>query len=205
MLYILQYLKGELNVSYGIINNIINDKINHYCNTEHGSSGSPILSLETFKIIGIHYGSLKNEKINYGAFIKYAINEFNNNYYKNEINLVYEGNNKEENIFGEKFVKNNKNNIELIINGIKNKLISKYNLKKGDNNIKMIIKNKIINLEYMFNECYTLKDLKALQNWDVSNGNIFECMFAGCSSLSDIKSLEKFNVSIKNNFDFLSK
>ena len=56
-IYILHYPKGELNISYGIINDIIDEKINHYCNTEEGSSGSPILSLKSFKIIGIHYGS----------------------------------------------------------------------------------------------------------------------------------------------------
>ena len=36
-----------------------------------------------------------------------------------------------ENIFGEKFVKNNKNNIELIINDKKSELVEKYELKKG--------------------------------------------------------------------------
>ena len=50
------------------------------------------------------------------------------------------------NIFVEIFVKNNKNNIELNINGKKNKLIKKYKLRKGENNIKMKIKNKIKNL-----------------------------------------------------------
>ena len=60
--YILQYPKVELSVSYGLINDIIEDKINHYCNREEGSSGSLILSLENNKIIGIHYeGSGKNE------------------------------------------------------------------------------------------------------------------------------------------------
>ena len=34
-------------------------------------------------------------------------------------------------IFDDKFVENNKNNIELIINGKYNKLVSKYKLKKG--------------------------------------------------------------------------
>ena len=229
-IYILQYPKGELSVSYGIINNIIDNKINHYSNTEEGSSGSPILSLKTFKIIGIHYGSKNNKKINYGIFIKYAIDEFNNNYNKNEINLIYEGNNKEENIFREIFVENNENNIELIINGIKNNLISKYILKKGDNNIKMIIKNKIINLERMFYKCNSLKDiselkfletkdvnnfsfifygcsslldLKGLENWNVSNGNNFKKMFYECSYLLDIKGLENWNVSNVNNFSYM--
>ena len=41
--YILHYPKGELSESYEIINDIIEDKINHFCNTEEGSSCSPIL------------------------------------------------------------------------------------------------------------------------------------------------------------------
>ena len=80
--YILHYPKGELCVSYGLINDIIDGKINHYCNTDVGSSGSPILSLENNKIIGIHYGGSGN-KLNYGTFIKNVIDEFNNNYDNN--------------------------------------------------------------------------------------------------------------------------
>ena len=99
-IYILQYPKGDLSVSYGIINKIKDRTIHHYCNTEKGSSGSPMLLLKNFKIIGIHYGSSQNNDINYGTLIKYAIDEFNNNYNKNYINLIYKGNNEEENIFG---------------------------------------------------------------------------------------------------------
>jgi len=71
--------------------------------------------------------------------------------YKKSINLIYETDEDSNgNIFGEKFVMNNKNNIELIINGIKSELISKYKLKKGINNIEIIIKNNLTNLECMF-------------------------------------------------------
>ena len=91
--------------------------------------------------------------------IKYLIDKFNN--YKNEINIIYKTDEEsEENIFGDKFVKNNKENIKLIINGNKNELISKYKLKKIVNNIKIIIKNKIKNLEYMFYKCKLLKNIK---------------------------------------------
>ena len=115
-IYILHYPNEELSVSYGLINDVIDNKtINHYCNTEEGSSGSPILSLKTFKVIGIHYGTSQNIKINYGTFINYAIDEFNkyNNKHKNEINIIYKTEKEgEENIFGNRFVENNKNNIE---------------------------------------------------------------------------------------------
>ena len=172
--YILHYPKGELSVSYGIINDIIEDRINHFCNTEEGSSGSPILSLKNNKIIGIHYGS-SSKKINFGIYIKKVIDEFNNKYnkYKNEINLIYNNNEDiETRIFGEDFVKNNINNIELMINNKKIKLIKEYELNKGENKIKMIIKNKLTNLECMFANChslYNINDLKYLNTKDITN------------------------------------
>ena len=144
--YILHYPNEELRVSYGLTNDLIDNKtINHFCNTEDGSSGSPILSLKTFQVIGIHYGGSQNKKIkfNYGTFIKYAIDEFNkiknnkscNKEYKNEINIIYKVEKEiDENIFGDQFVYNNKNNIELKINGNKSGLIKRCKLKKGENN-----------------------------------------------------------------------
>ena len=42
-LYILNYINGkDMFVSYGILNNIEDNKIIHKCNTDSGSSGSPI-------------------------------------------------------------------------------------------------------------------------------------------------------------------
>ena len=60
-------------------------KISYYCNTKDGSSGSPILSLSNYKVIGVHYwgSKSKNIKINFGTFIKCAIIELKNKY-KNE-------------------------------------------------------------------------------------------------------------------------
>ena len=57
------------------------------------------------------------------------------NYFSNKIILIYYKKeekdfwNRDNKIFGSKFVENNKNNIELIINGIKSKLVSRYELK----------------------------------------------------------------------------
>jgi V8-like Glu-specific endopeptidase len=89
-IYLLHYPKDKKLVSYGLINGIIEGKkINHYCNTEEGSSGSPILSLNNNKIIGVHYGGSKaiKIKVNYGTYIKYIISEFNN-IYKDEIKNI---------------------------------------------------------------------------------------------------------------------
>ena len=83
-IYILQYPKGEnVMVAYGNINQIQDKKIIcHTCCTDNGSSGSPILSLKTYKVIGIHYGSSHFE-FNKGTLIKLAINKF---FEKNKLN-----------------------------------------------------------------------------------------------------------------------
>ena len=55
-IYIIQYPKSKLSVSYGILNQIYEYKkynSNHKCSTEGGSSGSPILNINN-KLIGIH-------------------------------------------------------------------------------------------------------------------------------------------------------
>jgi V8-like Glu-specific endopeptidase len=72
-IYIIQYPKGELSVSYGTLDAINEDKkynFNHKCKAEIGSSGSPILNLNN-KVIGI----LK-DNFNEGTFLNYPIKEF---------------------------------------------------------------------------------------------------------------------------------
>jgi len=156
-------------------------------------------------------------------------NEINNNIQskKNEINIIYKTEDEgEQKIFGDAFVRNNKNNIELIINGEKNELIGMYNLEKGINKVILIIKNNLTNLEFMFYHCETLynidelkyldtsscsnfkgmfyytniSNIKFLENWDVSNVINFSQMFESCSYISDIKPLENWDVSKGTDF-----
>ena len=91
-IYILHYpMAEEAKVSKGKGLEKINDyDIKHYCHTEPGSSGGPILSKKTNKVIGIHKGSIvKYGKCAYniGTFLKFPLIELNhkvsknNNYY----------------------------------------------------------------------------------------------------------------------------
>ena len=78
-LYIVQYPEGKLSVSYGILDNILQDKtfnFNHSCNTKSGSSGSPIINLSTNKIIGIHKQALQVGNYNRGTFLNFPIKAF---------------------------------------------------------------------------------------------------------------------------------
>ncbi len=114
---------------------------------------------------------------------------------KKELTLVYECENESlKNIFGEKFVSENKANLELIIDGKKMELKDKYNLKKGENYIKVKIKNKLTNLSYMFNDCKSLKGIEDLKYLNTECCSNFSYMFSGCTSLVDINPLENWNV-----------
>ena len=108
---------------------------------------------------------------------------------KNEFGRCIDGKDGKFNIFGYKFVENNKNNIDLRINGKKQELVSEYKLNKGENVIEILIKNKLTNLESMFFDCTKLKNIEELKYLDTKEVNNFYRMFWGCSPLSDIKSL----------------
>ena len=83
---------------------------------------------------------IKKEKNELEKQVYELENIVNKDKYKDEINLIYNvGYDKKCQIFGYKFVKNNRSNIELNINGTKTKLVSEYKLKRGDNKIKMKI------------------------------------------------------------------
>ena len=77
--YVLHYLKGDkIVVSSGLLEEINESEIFHYCNTQVGSTGAPILSLDNFKVIGIHKGSKMHKNVNLGTFIKHPISSFIN-------------------------------------------------------------------------------------------------------------------------------
>ena len=92
-IYIIHYpdiLGGnKVAVSYGILKQKFPDKeysFKHFCSTEYGSSGSPILNLSNNKIIGIHTGrGDKRKEYNIGSFLSNAINEFINKYNKKKL------------------------------------------------------------------------------------------------------------------------
>ena len=79
-IYLLHYPKGkEMRFSYEIINNIYEDgyTIQHYYDSDNGSSGGPLLNTIDYKVIGIHKGGAKeNQQFNLGTLIKEPIEDF---------------------------------------------------------------------------------------------------------------------------------
>ena len=146
-IYALQYIEGEkAGVSFGSIKNIDDYQITHSCNIYTGSSGSPILSLSTNKVIGMHIDKdkniIENKKTFSGIFFNYAIDEYNNN-----INLIK--------TYKEKDFKNEK----LIANGAYGYVFSSYSIKDNEEVClkKIAIEKMRINYESNKKKIYIMK------------------------------------------------
>ena len=142
-IYILQYPKYEEEqkaaISYGIIKQIDDFNIYHYCCTDKGSSGSPILRLSNNKIIGIHKEGLEKSKYNIATFLKEPIFE----YLKN----IKTKNNKEDDY---NIIKNN-NKISSINFQNNNNILKQNNnnyLKQNNNNILKQNNNNYLNKNF---------------------------------------------------------
>ena len=95
----LHYPKGiKKEISFGIIQSITEDEdrktIYHLCDSNAGSSGSPIINRKNFQIIGIHKGApTGSQNYNLGTLLKEPIEKFNE-----EIKMNKNNNNNVENI-----------------------------------------------------------------------------------------------------------
>ena len=78
-IYIIHYPKGkDAKYSFDTISEIDKENnIYHCCAIDNGSSGAPILNLNTFQVIGIHIGYISEIQSNIGKIIKYPIDDFN--------------------------------------------------------------------------------------------------------------------------------
>ena len=76
-IYILYFPFGkEVILSMGSIENIKDDIIKYKCETEKGSSGAPIINLNSYNVIGIHKETNNNLSLNIGILLKDSIKNF---------------------------------------------------------------------------------------------------------------------------------
>ena len=163
-IYILQYPMGVNQqmaaVSYGIISGIEEDKeynIRHYCSTNKGSSGSPIIQIFNNKIIGIHKKTTENNKYNLGTLLKYPINEY--------LKEVENSKKKEPKTNDIRMSQLNIDEFEnescdIKINFIKTKSINKNKIKNSLNKKILIKKTKIKSNEIILSIKVEEKDIK---------------------------------------------
>ena len=187
-IYVIQY-SLELSVSFGTLNNIKENEKHQFeysCFTSSGSSGSPILNINSNKLIGIHiFRDIKNNSGN-GIFLDYPIREF--------IKINY--NNKES-----------KRDANIIINNVMNEKLfyefkTKYSLDIQDNIGKIdLIKKNIENEGFQeltkldFNQLEELNlsnnKIKNIDNIEKMNCQKLEILNLSYNHISDINMLNK--------------
>ena len=106
----------------------------------------------------------------------------------------------EINILGDKFVLNNKNKCDLIIDeDINCELRSKYRFKeKGNHSVTLVINEEITNFSYLFDintKNINLIDVSSLSNLDTSEVTDISSMFYGCKNIEDFTFVKNWNVS----------
>ena len=206
---IFKNILNQINSIHNLMKLSNNNKLNYLIN-EYPLNIKNLINIDDiYDLINFYLEQFKNFIKKYNIIVDKNNNKFEKkkekiNEYRNGINLKYFVESRNiYNILGEKFVENNKNNIELIVNNKKSELINKCELNKGKNIITIIIKNKLINLSNMFNNCVSLNDIRELKFLDVSESKDFSYMFYKCSLLSDITALDNWNVSNGNNFEYM--
>ena len=216
-IYIIQYPKGRLSVSYGIIGKILENKkfeLLYKCSTESGSSGSPILNINNNKIIGIHKKAF-DKKFNKGTFLNFPIKEFIlNNYNPNAPNktIYYNMNNIYMNtpmfhhdIMRMKFLPENLNRDRKFIYNYSNMYNDKDYIKNiCDNNnciLYDLINSKsdsylrnletLKNLESLNLSYHNLDDISILEKAKFNNLKVLDLSY---NKISDISILKKFDL-----------
>ena len=219
-LYVLNFLGGkEIVISYGLFAKIEESKIYHKCTTDYGSSGAPILSLENNKLIGIHYGFMDNVKFNFnlGTLIAFPIIDFLSNIKttkeipKNPLNSmtirykIYEYDIKLR-LFGEEFVRNNKNNCVIILEGKTQELTEHINISskmKSQGHVEITLKeiNTITNMSHMF--CRGIEEMDRMlvtnindiNKWNTKYVTDMSYLFCGCEKLETLPDISSWNTS----------
>ena len=181
-----------MEASFGKIKRIDknNNYIFHSCDFEIDSSGYPIISFENFKVIGIHKEINNELNQNVGHFIREPIIDFYN-YVKekdeDEINIIYKiGDEDRIKIFGETFVKNNRNICKIIYNS-KEEEIKEYIQKPLENDllkIKLKGLKKLLSFESMFENCTLLLNLPDISNLNTIKIANMSHLFSQCHSLN---------------------
>ena len=194
----------------------------HFCDTKFGSSGSPILSLDTLKIIGIHKGCHNNNfKFNIGILMKNAVEEFKKFQIINKNNNNFNFNYNNKTVFKPTFKNNNKNpnndkenvalNSPIKINKM-NSVNIQYLINENDEGInlfgKEFVNNNKENCILTFNnKDYELCNYIKFDEYKINkNEDVFEVvlkekkkitnmsnMFNGCESLICISNIDKWD------------
>jgi len=115
--------------------------------------------------------------------------------------MIYKIDNKLKSIklFGDEFVKNNKNKCYLLIDGKKTYLCPDLILNKNQKEkeileIRLKETQQITNFNRMFKGCTSLISLPSIRYWDINNVTDMSYMFDDCESLKELNNIDEWDV-----------
>ena len=138
--------------------------------------------------------------------------DFKKNNKLNQMNIQYEIPQNEDSVelFGKKFVENNKENCYLLIDDPRKKteLCRQLILNKNQKcnkiiEIKLIEVKKISDMSYMFYGCSSLINLSDISEWDTKNVTNLSYMFSWCKSLNNIADISNWDTSKVTNMSYM--
>ena len=213
-------------VSYSVLNKNKNSDYEniHFCCTESGSSGGPILSLSGMKVFGMHKGAFEHLDMNKGLFLKNPIEEFLSQSkkkvsLKNEIIITISCLLDEKNYFLD-------NTEKIILGKVSEKLSHIYLKELNEFNTKLFIDEKeykykkyfkpnktiihsiklkfntqIKDCSHMFDGCRGIISID-LSSFDSSKVTNMSYMFNSCTKLSSIN-LNNFNTNLVTDMSYM--
>ena len=118
----------------------------------------------------------------------------------NQMTIIYNIDKEFITIFGTTFVRNNKYNCYLIINGEQRELCdylikSKIKIENNQLKIKLIEIKHITNMSWMFCNCRSLVSLPDISKWNTANVINMSRMFYNCSSLKSFPDISKWKLN----------
>ena len=198
----------KLNNLYMInMNNFINDLDNYILLYEKINISDNLKNYEFIQNIN----NFKNKKLikNIDEFL----NENLKNKFKKLIDIIYNAkyemsitykNDEKINLFGEVFIKNNKDNCFLLYNDKIIELCEVYNFNKKEKSItvKLVEEKEIENMSYMFFNCLSLLSVD-MTKWNLDKVLNVNYMFLGCSSLYNLCGISKWDTTKVNSMDYM--
>ena len=236
-------LYKEINFIIVLLQNYVHEKYNPQKNKKIASEdkgfNSDLKSIENHQKTESNFEFIQNSKDliftviveskNCPNYIHYKNIKYLNSYFgeKMELEYLYNKNKSKSKIrlFGNEFVKKNKNNCSLIIDGNIIELTEFYQIENVDKNfnISLLKENEITDMSKMFYDCdilssisnnskwktdrvtnmsYMFYNCKALvylpetfSDWDTSNVTDMSFMFWGCESLPSLPSIGMLDIS----------
>ena len=122
---------------------------------------------------------------------------------KEEIIMEYLNNNSNIYLFNENFVKNNKDNVYLVIDGETYELMSQFKPKSNEMiiTVHLVVKENIfeIDMSEMFSNCKNLLSINGISKWKKAKIINQSKMFYNCTSLTEIIDINNWNISEETN------